>query len=29
MTLPLWLAGFTVLGLIAYLVHVLLNPEKY
>ena len=29
MTLPLALAGLTALGLLAYLVIALLNPEKF
>jgi K+-transporting ATPase KdpF subunit len=29
MTLDLWLAGATALGLLLYLVAVLLNPEKF
>ena len=29
MTLPLWLAAFTALGLLAYLVVVLMRPEKF
>ena len=29
MTLDLWLAGFTALGLLAYLVAVLARPERF
>lgn len=29
MTLDLWLAGATTLGLLAYLVAVLLRPERF
>ena len=29
MTLDLWLAGLTALGLLAYLVVVLVRPEKF
>ena len=29
MTLDLWLAGFTALGLLLYLVAVLLRPERF
>lgn len=29
MTLELWLAGATALGLLAYLVAVLLRPERF
>ncbi|MGN6377283.1 MAG: K(+)-transporting ATPase subunit F [Sphingomonas sp.] len=29
MTLPLWLAGATVLALIVYLVAVLIRPERF
>jgi len=29
MTLDLWLAGFTAIGLLLYLVAVLLRPERF